>query len=525
MLNLKKAELLCNICGNILKDPINLPCFCMICHKHLKDDTVKNGLIKCLPCNDEFLATNIKVKFNRLAKINLEAEDYLSPDEKQTKREINDLLAQFQELCSRFRKEQDNCELNSHKKFAEIKRCIDIQREELKVKIDEFALAMIKQIEDYEVTFKQKLTATRNFKDFKLEEEKESLEAEFRKLELNIEHAKQLKTENEAKVQDLQLRIDEFKRTNTQIQACSFKPVEIVPKSVFGSLTLKKHTNLVSSSDDNTIKIWDLDSNECVRTLVGHSGFVNCVEILSNGQLISGSDDNTIKVWNSGHVECARTLNVNNRDVACLKVLSSNRVASSSKNDIFIWDINTGKCIRTLKGHTCWVRCLIEMPDGTLISCSQDKAIKFWNLSKGKCVKTLYGHSDKVFCLLLLKNGDLASGSRDKTVKIWNMESGECIRTLEGHTSWIWGLEFTEKHDLITCSSDGSIKIWSLSSGQCLKSLVGHEGGISSIKAFSSEVLYSGSYDNTIKVWDLTSGLCITTLTGHKDVITSLNYI
>ena len=525
MLNLKKTQLLCNICHNILKDPIQLPCFCMVCHMHLNDDTVKNGIITCLPCGDEFVASNIKVKFNKLAEISIGAEDYLSKDEQQKKHEINDLLVQLQLLYSQFPEEQVKFELNSHKKFTEIKCQIDLHREELKAKIDEIALTMIKKIEDYEAVFKKKLPEALIFKEFKFEEEKDNLEAEFRKFELNIALIEQLKTANEAKVQSLQSRIDEFKRMTTQIEDSSFKPAEFVSTSLFGSLAFKKLRHLVSGSDDKTIKIWDLDSNECVRTLVGHSNQVRCLDILSNGHLISGSEDKTIKVWSSENVERVRTLNANNKNVACLKVLSGNLVASGSNTDIYIWDINTDKCIRTLKGHTSWLKCLIEIPDGTLVSCSLDKTIKFWNLNNGMCVKTFHGHSDWVLCLLLLKNGDLASGSADNTVKIWNTGSGKCVRTLEGHTGWIWGLEFTEMHDLISCSKDKSIKIWSLSSGECIKSIFGHEETVYSIKAFSNDLLYSGSYDKTIKVWDLNSGICINTLLGHKGVVNNLNFI
>ena len=525
MLNLKKKALSCNICGNILKDPINLPCHCMICHKHLKDDTVKNGIIACLPCGKEFLATEITVNFNKLAGIILETDEYLSQDEKQTKSEIKDLLAQLQQLNSQFREEQNKFELNSHNKFTEIKRQIDLQREELKGKIDKIALAMIKKIEDQEALFKLKLSEARLFKEFKLVEEKESLEAEFRKLELNIEHVKQLKTSNEAKIQVLQSRIVEFGRMTSQIQACSFKPAENLSTSIFGSLNLKKSRHLVSSSYDSTIKIWDLDSNDCVRTLVGHSKQVRCLDILPDGQFICGSDDKTIKIWSKDNIECARTLNTNTFEVERLKILSGNRVASGTKTDISIWDIYTGACILTLKGHTSWVMCIIEMPDGTLVSCSEDKTIKFWNLDNGMCVKTLNGLSDLVLCLLVVKKGDLASGSLDKTVKIWNVESGECIRTLNGHTGSIWDLELTENHDLISCSEDKTIKIWRLTSGECLKTLLGHELVIFSIKAFSNDVLYSGSSDKTIKVWDLTSGLCINTLSGHQNTVSSLNFI
>ena len=60
------------------------------------------------------------------------------------------------------------------------------------------------------------------------------------------------------------------------------------------------NTNIIiSGSNDRTIKIWDMASGECRRTLEGHSDWVNsvCVSADNNNRIISGSCDNTIKVW------------------------------------------------------------------------------------------------------------------------------------------------------------------------------------------------------------------------------------
>ena len=53
---------------------------------------------------------------------------------------------------------------------------------------------------------------------------------------------------------------------------------------------------LCTGSLDNTVRVWSLDTWQCVRTLEGHS---NCVNALALGQglLCSGSDDKTVKVW------------------------------------------------------------------------------------------------------------------------------------------------------------------------------------------------------------------------------------
>ena len=62
-------------------------------------------------------------------------------------------------------------------------------------------------------------------------------------------------------------------------------------------------------------------------------------------------------------------------------------------------------------------------PDSkTLFSGSSDKTIKIWNLENGKLVNTLRGHSDTVWCISISHDGKiLVSGSFDKTIKIWRL--------------------------------------------------------------------------------------------------------
>ncbi|MBV8282723.1 MAG: hypothetical protein JO347_11790, partial [Candidatus Eremiobacteraeota bacterium] len=53
----------------------------------------------------------------------------------------------------------------------------------------------------------------------------------------------------------------------------------------------------VSASRDNTLKIWDLEHGDELRTLQGHSDTVNSVAISPDGQrIVSASSDKTLKI-------------------------------------------------------------------------------------------------------------------------------------------------------------------------------------------------------------------------------------
>ena len=68
-------------------------------------------------------------------------------------------------------------------------------------------------------------------------------------------------------------------------------------KDVVNCLVELKNTEVISGSDDHTIKVWNIQKRMCVSTLKGHDSYVNCLIELFNGNVLSASSDKTMRVW------------------------------------------------------------------------------------------------------------------------------------------------------------------------------------------------------------------------------------
>ncbi|MBE9263766.1 hypothetical protein IQ224_16910 [Microcystis sp. LEGE 00066] len=274
--------------------------------------------------------------------------------------------------------------------------------------------------------------------------------------------------------------------------------------------------------------------------LEGHNGNVNSVSFSPDGKtLATGSSDNTIKLWDVETGKEIRTLSGHNgyargsgNLISSVSFSSDGKTLATGSYDedetIILWNVETGEEIRTLSGHNDCVESVSFSSDGkTLATGSRDKTIKLWNVETGQEIRTLSGHNEGVESVSFSKDGKtLASGSWDKTIKLWNVETGQEICTLSGHNREVLSVSFSsDGKTLATGSYDNIIKLWNVETGQEIHTLSGHNDCVYSV-SFSNDgkTLASGSRDNTIKLWNVETGQEIRTLKGHNGYVRSVSF-
>lgn len=129
----------------------------------------------------------------------------------------------------------------------------------------------------------------------------------------------------------------------------------------------------------------------------------------------------------------------------------------SRGGELILWNISDGSPVRRFEApdggapHGDTVLCVRFSPDGkTLATGSADRMIKLWDVASGKLIKSLEGHTHHVTAIAWNVNlQQLASGSADATVKIWDIRSGQSTRTISGLKSEITRLVYVGRDDRI----------------------------------------------------------------------------
>ncbi|KAJ1524702.1 hypothetical protein HK096_000842 [Nowakowskiella sp. JEL0078] len=139
---------------------------------------------------------------------------------------------------------------------------------------------------------------------------------------------------------------------------------------------------ICSGSTDQTIKIWNSEF-KCVSTLKGHFGDIYCIQFEETpqpSQVISGSQDASIKIWELNSGKCVKTLRGHQLAVVCLQFDLHKIVSGSADKTIKVWDRVTGACLYTLQRHASAVWSL-KFTESRIISSSFDQSLLVWDFA------------------------------------------------------------------------------------------------------------------------------------------------
>lgn len=337
----------------------------------------------------------------------------------------------------------------------------------------------------------------------------------------------------------------------------------------------------VTGGDDNVARIWDVETGDLKRTLVGHAGRITSVAYQQNPYatndiyIITGSTDGTARQWIAN---LDRTPRIFKRaantitDVALSpdgKTLVTGSESDNSKDINVVWDVVSGKPITSLVGHSWYSSSVSFSTDGQYILTSNgDGTVIVWNAKSGQSIQKmqvanewvlgaafspdgkyiLAGSGDGNATLWEVKTGTklltmkhpeeirsvayspdgkfAATGSRDNIVRLWDLTTGKVVHSLAGHTQPLEGYLTIESvafspdgKNILSASVDGTARLWDVATGKEIRVFKHNSPVYFAVISPDGKYVLTAGADRLTKLWDLESGNLIRIYSGHKDAI------
>eukprot|EP00658_Telonema_sp_P-2_P004383 TRINITY_DN11641_c0_g1_i1.p1 TRINITY_DN11641_c0_g1~~TRINITY_DN11641_c0_g1_i1.p1 ORF type:complete len:370 (+),score=72.80 TRINITY_DN11641_c0_g1_i1:147-1256(+) len=256
------------------------------------------------------------------------------------------------------------------------------------------------------------------------------------------------------------------------------------------------------------------DDETMDKRFAGHKQDVHCMG-LCNNMLATGSRDTTARLYRLESGRCIRSLGsgVARGGLESVKGRTAPPVLGNKNPE-------NG-------GHSSDVNAVCFVEGGKVLLTGGEclgsgDFLKAWDVESGRLIKNLEGHTEGVWAIACSHERRLVfSASSDRTVRVWSTESLECIQIIENHTDKVRALWWDERSDrLISGGHDNRVIVWNPEDWSVQLELAGHRDWVTSVWS-NQEMIVSTSTDKTCKIWDLETGTCVQTLTHETWVVSS----
>ena len=302
-------------------------------------------------------------------------------------------------------------------------------------------------------------------------------------------------------------------------------------------------SQLISASDDKTIRVWDTETGRIVQTIRGEigegdPGKIYALALSRDGRFLAAAgrglsaEGEAIRLYDfqsgtligllKGHQEAILSLDFSP---------DGDRLVSGSTDDTaIIWDVRAKAPLFHLSGHQGDVNAARFTSDGSgVVTASDDDTLKLWRASDGTLVKTLTGHTDKVVALAVsLRDGSVASGALDGTIRLWDLRAGTSVKQINQGTE-VMSLAFTPDGTRLVSGvgrAPYDCHVWDIASGEEVAAYGGHDNIVLATAVAPDNVtaVTAGGDNNEIHFWNLRDGKQIRVLAGIGRAVWSVGF-
>lgn len=229
---------------------------------------------------------------------------------------------------------------------------------------------------------------------------------------------------------------------------------------------------VICTSFDCNIYCWAVDGGHLRWVLSGHLTQILHVEYDGNDRMIS-SCAQQVRVWSLIKGTCLQAIDLTCDAGRGVVYRSPTLITGSDRGTIKSWNLETGKCLKSLGGNiSAWMCLASNSQNKSVVAGTSDGMFQFFDLSvpiTGELTPNrIYpAHNGLITALTYSPNAQLiASMGGDQTIKIWDVEGLALLHSLRIHTDTVEKLQFIDDRTILSSGYDGVICEWDFVKGQ-----------------------------------------------------------
>ncbi|XP_037087040.1 apoptotic protease-activating factor 1-like isoform X3 [Pollicipes pollicipes] len=297
--------------------------------------------------------------------------------------------------------------------------------------------------------------------------------------------------------------------------------------------TLAQDNLALTAYGDGHIKLWNVVTGDEHPSFYGHTERVQQLTVSPDGsRFVSASDDQTLKIWD---LEAAvrAAYGTDEHDVSSGQRSPSPRVRPSSGAFLFPEAAPRDDSLLTLRGHRAAVLCVDWSPDGAhLLSGDVEGTFKLWDVLGGPLFEKEKAHNGHITCCTFSPDSTyFATGAADGRVRLWSTRDASLLYTFSQHHLRVISLSLSKDNNSIVSVADNEIFCWVWDTSRRpsrdyvevkMQAPNEHDLYLCSRLSRDQRQLVVGTSSNMYETWDLLERRVISTQRGFAGSVTSL---
>ncbi|MGA9770538.1 MAG: caspase family protein [Blastocatellia bacterium] len=258
---------------------------------------------------------------------------------------------------------------------------------------------------------------------------------------------------------------------------------------------------------------------------LGHSAEISSLALSSGGRMVLTAGDQTARLWDAETGKEIRTFRGHSKTIVSAVFSPDEQLILTAGYDdtARLWDASTGREIRKFEEPLFDVKSAAFSPDGRWILARCLNDARLLDRETGREIRRFQApglNSVAISAdgkLILTGSGEVESGS-DKNMRLWDAATGKEIRRFSGHSSLVNAVALSRDGQLaLTGSADQTARLWNTATGREVKRLTGHSYtvGAVAISPDSRLALTACTEEETAWLWDIATGKKIREFVGH----------